>query len=538
VGQVHGEQRLRRRALRGGANRCARLAAIALSLVVLVGVAPAHGHAQDTRIPLMIQTVPAMSGMRFSLDGRTFTSDGNGLALITVGSPGTYNLSVLPPPSREDVRADFHRWSDGSQSSNRSIDIATFTSLDAGFEVSYLTSFSLRLLDGAAVDADRVESIAVAGSDGSHHEFTGGGPHWLTGVTTVMEAGELAVQRISYQVTEAVVDGQNIVQAPEGAFTPQRGAEWSIETSATMTDAPGAAREVEVVQPATTNEPSINRLVLGLVLAVALLVLLCLMLLRRRPAARPAMAAGGAPMAALGPARTPQRQTRAKVTRASRGDDAGATSPPPQAAPPKEGPTKGTPAPEVKADSSVKPPAPSAAAAATPAPPAPPPKATPAARPQKAEAPKPPSQSAPPQDDSEVDSYEKLGRKVSSILGSAYESADKVQRAARNDARAMLDDALEDGTTVRDRAREQSERDREKAEAKAQEIIEDAESYADQVREKTRRRVAELEEHLRRHQRLRAREQELRHILAQIEDMIPKLRGEMDDSEARQESKA
>jgi cell division septum initiation protein DivIVA len=102
----------------------------------------------------------------------------------------------------------------------------------------------------------------------------------------------------------------------------------------------------------------------------------------------------------------------------------------------------------------------------------------------------------------------------------------------------MLDDALEDGTAVRDRARDQSERNREKAEAKAQEIIEDAESYADQVRETTRRRVAELEEHLRRHQRLRAREQELRHILSQIEDMIPKLRGEMDDTEARQESKA
>jgi hypothetical protein len=536
----------------GGSNFRARLVLIVTTLLFVLTTAPARGQEPDTDIPLMIQTVPATSGLQFSLDGRTFTSDGNGLALITVSQPGTYTLEVLESSAKSDVRTQFHRWSDGSSSIRRSVTIETFTRLDAGFETFHLTRFNFSSPGGSAVSPESIQSVALTGSDGSRLELSGTSPRWLKSATTVSRGEELEVRRISYRVTEAVIGDERVIQPPQEPFAPTRAGEWTIEVSPPDVgeDASlGADRAVEVVRPTTTSEPSIDRLVVGLVVAVALLALLCLMLVRRRPATRHAMATAGAPVAIGGDMVQARRATRdearAPVKRASRPEDSVGAPPP---AP------KKTPAP-------AEPPAP--AGAETPAPqekiPSPPrgqeiersapektsvkeepPRATSGNRSSDNAADKPTTSAPvePPREEADIDSYEKLGRKVSSILGSAYESADDVQRAARNDSRELLDRAVAEGAAVRDRAHERSAQRRETAHQKASEIIDEAESYADQVREKTRRRVAELEEHLRRHQRLRTREQELRNILSQIEGMIPKLRSEMDGPEVRERSKA
>jgi hypothetical protein len=547
-----------------GSTLRARLVLIVTTFVFLLTTAPARGQEPDTDIPVMIQTVPARSGLEFSLDGRTFTSDGNGLALITVNEPGTYTLEVLESVARSGVRTEFHHWSDGSRSIRRSISIQTFTRLDAGFELSHLTRFNFSAPDGSGVNPDTIQSVVLTGSDGSRHELSGTTPRWLKSATTVTQGEELKVRKISYRVTEAVVDGERVIQPTQEPLVPTKAGEWSIEISPSGSEdaSLGSGREVEVVQPTTTSEPSIDSLVAGLVLAVALLALLCLMLLRRRPATRHAMASAGAPVAIgrdiVPDRRAPRAETRAAVKRASAREDrpnstTGATPPTP-----KEPPTPAkTPAPPETPTRAKMP-----ARAETPTPQeevsAPPggqevqrsarektsvkeelPRATTVNRSSDKAVRKPPSAPVePPQDETEIDSYEKLGRRVSSILGSAYESADDVQLAARNDARELLDRAVAEGAAVRDREHERSEQARETAQRKADEIIEQADSYADQVREKTRRRVAELEEHLRRHQRLREREQELRNILSQIEGMIPELRSEMDGSEVKERSKA
>ena len=548
-----------------GSTWRAQLVVIVTTVGFLLTAAPARGIVSDTDIPLMIQTVPATSGVRFSLDGRSFTSDGNGLALITVSQPGTYTLEVLESSAQSGVRTEFHRWSDGSRSIRRSITIETFTRLDAGFETFHLTRFNLSAPDGSGVNSDSIQSVVLTGSDGSRLELSGTTPRWVKSATTVTRGEELKVRKISYRVTETVVDGDRVIQPPQEPIAPTTAGQWTIEISprAVGEDASlGAGRAVEVVQPTNTNEPSIDRLVVGLILAVAVLALLCLMLLRRRPATRHAIATAGAPVAIgrdiVPGRRAPRAETRAAVKRASAREDrpnstTGATPPTPKEPPT---PAKTPPPPETPTRAKM----PARAEAPTPqekvsAPPGGQevqrsarektsvkeelPRATTGNRSSDEAVKKPPSAPVePPQDETEIDSYEKLGRRVSSILGSAYESADDVQLAARNDARELLDRAVAEGAAVRDREHERSEQARETAQQKADGIIEEAESYADQVREKTRRRVAELEEHLRRHQRLREREQELRKILSAIEGMIPELRSDMDGSEVGERSKA
>src|SRR6185437_7019972 len=60
-----------------------------------------------------IQTVPAMAGIEFSLDGHPFASDATGIARYTVTRTGLYRLElVLGSTSAPNARVTFSRWGD------------------------------------------------------------------------------------------------------------------------------------------------------------------------------------------------------------------------------------------------------------------------------------------------------------------------------------------------------------------------------------------------------------------------------------------
>ena len=75
--------------------------------------APASTSAVLTVVPyeLTIQTVPSLPGLAFTLDGRRFEADADGIARIAVGTVGDHQLAVLP--DEYDVggaQVDFARW--------------------------------------------------------------------------------------------------------------------------------------------------------------------------------------------------------------------------------------------------------------------------------------------------------------------------------------------------------------------------------------------------------------------------------------------
>ena len=79
---------------------------LAVTAILVASAAPAAAQTAD--VPRTIQTVPAVPGMRFSLNGTAFKTDAAGRAHPPLTSGGS--LRVLTTPIEPGVRARFDRW--------------------------------------------------------------------------------------------------------------------------------------------------------------------------------------------------------------------------------------------------------------------------------------------------------------------------------------------------------------------------------------------------------------------------------------------
>ena len=211
-------------------RRCVALTAAFFLVSLLIAPVAAAQETDDRDIPLMIQTVPKVPGVQFSLNGRPFVSDANGLALITVAEPGVYEVS-LESLSKESARAkfDFSVWSDGVETSTRDVEIGSFASLQAGFDTSYRTRFIDQ--EGHSVDPRVVDSVTLFDDEGHSRSISPVAQPWLKATRTVSEDIGLVQEDMTYLVDEVLIDGANAVprtpQLLEGA--PVGG--WQIELS-------------------------------------------------------------------------------------------------------------------------------------------------------------------------------------------------------------------------------------------------------------------------------------------------------------------
>lgn len=204
-------------------------------IVALATMTPPAAGKQDrgdqAAIPLMVQTVPAVEGVRFALDGNSFSSDGNGLALITVTRPGTHRLEVSQRQPRGRVHAQFRMWSNGSDEPVRDITIKTFTFLEAGFDVCHRTRFSFVTPDGTPVARSRIDSLILEDQDGKESPVNSE-TKYLCASRIEDDGGELRIVNTFYRVRGVIVDGQNLVQGSQPLLQPGTSRKWTIEIAA------------------------------------------------------------------------------------------------------------------------------------------------------------------------------------------------------------------------------------------------------------------------------------------------------------------
>ena len=202
----------------------------------------------------MIQTAPAARGITFSLDGKRFTTDRHGLALIRVTHPGSYRLSVVDDDiSNSHEGRVFVAWSDGRTASRRNIEIKTFTWMRAAYEVRYKVRPVFTDQAGNHVPATRTDAVMLRADDGKKITLTGGGPYWIAGERAGSRADSDYSKTIFYIVTAVVLDGEELNLAGPNAWVPAEGRRWTISLPRAV-DVPAAEPAVHE-QPAIVDHP-------------------------------------------------------------------------------------------------------------------------------------------------------------------------------------------------------------------------------------------------------------------------------------------
>jgi hypothetical protein len=204
-------------------SRLGTLLCIGLLFVALI---PARASAAPSQ--LVIETVPRLEGVRFSLDGRPFVSAANGRASITAES-GAHQLRVLRYPDGRGVRLRFNRWSDiGPGDSTRHIRIRGRTTVQAGFDVSFRTKLEFVTPALTRIPQSRVTSVTVSSSRGEE-TFENGGSRWLEGrYVTRPTVTAIQPNRLRWTVEEVIVDGSNVVTRGDQHFVPD-GKTWLVQ---------------------------------------------------------------------------------------------------------------------------------------------------------------------------------------------------------------------------------------------------------------------------------------------------------------------
>jgi phospholipase C len=157
-------------------------------------------------VPPVIQTVPAVPGMPFSLEGVRFFADSEGRAYPPFsGARGS--LRVLDAELGPGARAAFDRWYRG-----RAI---------AAINLFHRVRPSFVDLSGERVDPRVVRSVTLQGSQGRRHVFAGGGPLWLQGNRVVPESRGRRSTTLTYSAERVVVGGSNVVRRGQQRFVPR-----------------------------------------------------------------------------------------------------------------------------------------------------------------------------------------------------------------------------------------------------------------------------------------------------------------------------
>ena len=221
----------------------------------LFAFAPAEGATQV--VTLSIETVPALRGIPFRVDGRPFVTDGQGVAHVTLPQAGVYELTS---PNHmllgDERRIELAGWSDGGFGARRELDTRVTTRLQVGFHVDYLVEEIYRDEEGRILSPDDIDSVTVVDDEGLSRTHPGAsaglaGPtallwqrfppgfRWLRALRTAAGDQGLRAEKVSYEVRSITVEGRRS-EASSSPFTPSAGGSWLIQ-------APDASRSYTLI---------------------------------------------------------------------------------------------------------------------------------------------------------------------------------------------------------------------------------------------------------------------------------------------------
>jgi hypothetical protein len=181
-------------------------------------------------LQLTLQTLPALPGVAFQLDGATLVTDSNGKVDVPVAQAGQHELSVTPTDMGPEVQATFERWSDGELARSRSLRLLGDLTLYAAFGGDYLTHFRFLDADGNPVDANKVKDVVLSGPEGTTVPLTPPyQPFWLHVPAPSRAVLEGVTPPDRYSVVSARYGGVDVVKRGDATYMPGKSSEWNIK---------------------------------------------------------------------------------------------------------------------------------------------------------------------------------------------------------------------------------------------------------------------------------------------------------------------
>ena len=178
---------------------------------------------------VQIQTVPAIAGVSFQMNGKTFVSDADGFASIKIDKIGQYRLNVLTDKySNPSQRIEFGRWLEESYEPFQDIQVPNDKVIQVGLNVYQLVGQSFVDLDGKPVDSGRITKFTIRSIQGDVFEFSDGQPRWIPASRTARRVSGLEESKLLYSVIDVMVDGSNVVNKSQQRFYTHPGDNWEI----------------------------------------------------------------------------------------------------------------------------------------------------------------------------------------------------------------------------------------------------------------------------------------------------------------------
>lgn len=189
-----------------------------------------HPHRKPWPVTLTVRTLPAIRGIRLTLDGVQRVTDANGVASWT--QPHNYSLHVLALRDSgvdgADRRYRFARWAgqrDPGQAFRTTVTglpMRRDYTVDAAFTVQYPVRASFVDQAGKPIDTTTISGVRVKSDDGQTLAFPTDGPIWLDGTRLSYNRSVLAEADVTYSLQSIMVHGTNVVDAGRQKFVPAK----------------------------------------------------------------------------------------------------------------------------------------------------------------------------------------------------------------------------------------------------------------------------------------------------------------------------
>jgi hypothetical protein len=190
---------------------------------------PRRALTPDSKGVLEIITVPKIPGARFTVDGRTYRANPQGVVRLKVKSLDKHKISVIDKKisPNEGRNLDFVRWYHGTQDRSHldelsGLSVKRHLQIKAAYRATHKLHYSFVDKARNEVDSSRVSRVEFRSDHGLTVAGNGSGQVTVVGIRPISSGGTVIAKKVSYTVQRVDVDGSNVVQVNSQRFEPTR----------------------------------------------------------------------------------------------------------------------------------------------------------------------------------------------------------------------------------------------------------------------------------------------------------------------------